>query len=90
MTTLANTECAAYYGSFIDDNMVCTDSGTFSVVQQPCVGDSGGPVVINRKTEPVHVATFSFVNGLGCDLPYPAGYTRTASYRGWIKKKTGL
>lgn len=87
---MTNTACTAYYGDFIDDNIVCTDSGSFSTIHQPCVGDSGGPVVINRDTNPVHVATFSFVNGIGCDIPYPAGYTRTASYRQWIKEKTGV
>lgn len=87
--TIANTLCAAYFGNqVVYSGLVCTAAG--NPLKSPCLGDSGAPVIIEGDAGPVHVAVFSFVNGLGCEYPYPAGNTRTAAYRDWIKENTGI
>ncbi|RZC37415.1 Trypsin domain containing protein [Asbolus verrucosus] len=87
VSTISNSDCAIYYGSVVGPGTVCTSAG--NPLKSPCLGDSGGPVVTNI-TEPLLVAVFSFVNGYGCELPYPAGNTRTAYYRDWIRNKTEI
>ncbi|CAH1365736.1 hypothetical protein MTP99_002005 [Tenebrio molitor] len=89
LLTITNSECAKAYGDEIFDGMVCAISGSDSV-KSPCSGDSGGPVVIDADTNPIHVAVVSFVSNDGCEADSPSGYTRTAFYRDWIKNKTGV
>ncbi|XP_044261213.1 serine protease 53-like [Tribolium madens] len=87
--TISNDKCKVYYGgTIVLPSLVCTSGG--NPIKSPCLGDSGGPVVTNPDTNPLHVAIFSFVNGYGCEMDYPAGYTRTAYYRDWIREKTGI
>ncbi|XP_046638363.1 trypsin-1-like isoform X2 [Daphnia pulicaria] len=77
VTILANSKCAAQYGStFVGANMLCAAApGT-----DTCQGDSGGPVIVNG----VVVGITSF--GVGCADPKYAGvYTRVSTYVGWIK-----
>ncbi|XP_063900803.1 brachyurin-like [Zophobas morio] len=88
LVTISNTECKNYYGSILPE-MVCADSPS-SQVRSTCTGDSGGPVVINAGSNPVHVAIASFVSTEGCESGAPSGYTRTAVYRDWIQNHTGL
>lgn len=88
MNTIVNERCRLYYGTYIGEGVVCTEAG--NPLKSPCLGDSGAPVVQfvqdirSGQNKIVHVATFSFVNGYGCEFPYPAGYTRTSEYRDWI------
>ncbi|KAJ3649445.1 hypothetical protein Zmor_021187 [Zophobas morio] len=90
LVTISSTECENYYGQgSIRPEMVCANSPS-SQVKSTCSGDSGGPVVINAGSNPVHVAVVSFVSDAGCESGAPSGYTRTAVYRDWIQENTGL
>ncbi|KAJ3649444.1 hypothetical protein Zmor_021186 [Zophobas morio] len=88
LVTISTTECEDYYGSILPE-MVCANSPS-SQVRSTCSGDSGGPVVIDADSNPVHVAVVSFVSTEGCESGAPSGYTRTAFFRDWIQENTGV
>ena len=54
-------------------------------------GDSGGPLVYKEKDgKYTQVGIASFVAANGCELPYPAGFTRVNKFLCWIAKHTDL
>ncbi|CAD7004219.1 chymotrypsin BI [Ceratitis capitata] len=68
---------------------ICT-SGKFA--RSTCNGDSGGPLVVRRKytKKRVLIGITSFGSIHGCDLGYPAAFTKVASYLDWISDETGI
>ncbi|CAH1380381.1 unnamed protein product [Tenebrio molitor] len=89
VNTIDNSRCQEVYGNdVILPEMVCTDNGV--PAKGPCSGDGGDPVVVDVDGNPVLVAIFSFVSNLGCESALPAGYTRTAYYKDWIKEISGI
>jgi Trypsin len=56
-----------------------------------CVqGDSGGPLVLKEADGKfTQIGVVSFGSSISC-TKYPSGYTRVASYLGWISLKTGV
>ncbi|XP_074037883.1 trypsin Blo t 3 [Leptinotarsa decemlineata] len=80
------TVCRAMYShtvEIITDNMICSlypGGGKDS-----CVGDSGGPAVVDD-------VLFGVVSwGIGCaDAQYPGVYTSVPKFLEWIEKHTGL
>ncbi|XP_063918625.1 chymotrypsin BII-like [Zophobas morio] len=90
LVTITNEECGEIYGQdVIRPEMVCATSPV-SQVKGTCNGDSGGPMVINADSDPVHVAVVSFMGDDVCETGTPSGFVRTAYYRDWIKTKTGV
>ena len=80
--------CRAAMGSGnISDNMICAgfrDGGVDS-----CLGDSGGPLLVEQDGAFRQVGIVSF--GDGCAKPDRYGvYTRVASYADWISELTDL
>ncbi|KAJ3652937.1 hypothetical protein Zmor_018860 [Zophobas morio] len=90
--TMNTSECGRYLYEADTPGIICTffNNGDDSVIYNPCIGDGGSPLVVDAGTNPVHVGSFSFLSSFGCDASYPAAHTRTASYREWIKEKTGV
>jgi secreted trypsin-like serine protease len=88
LVTIRNSECTAIYGS-IQDSSVCAESGT-ATVKNACYGDGGDPLVLDVETNPVHVGLLSFLGGDRCESRYPSGFTRTASFRNWIRDITDV
>nr|ABC88743.1 putative serine proteinase [Tenebrio molitor] len=88
LVTIRNRECTAIYGN-IQDSSVCAKSETVTV-QNACYGDGGAPLVLDVETDPVHVGFLSFIGGDTCESGYPSGFTRTASFRIWIRDETGV
>ena len=88
--TIDNEKCAQVYGlDVVQPNVVCTDPG--NPVKNPCKGDGGDPAIVDVDSNPTHVALFSFLSTYGCEDPdFPAGFTRTAFYRKWIRDLTGI
>ena len=64
---------------------------TFQYICLALQGDSGGPLVY-RESDGVYtqVGIVSFGAAAGCELGYPAAFTRVTSYLNWISSKTGL
>ncbi|KAF4517254.1 hypothetical protein B566_EDAN011638 [Ephemera danica] len=90
LTVTSDSECVLFYGATVVNGMkICTDSqgGTTS----PCVGDFGGPLVVNESDGlPTEIGIASFMNVAGCEAGPPAGFTRVTSYLGWIEFNAGV
>ncbi|KAJ8716211.1 hypothetical protein PYW08_013496 [Mythimna loreyi] len=51
-----------------------------------CLGDSGGPIVVNSNGKIVLIGICSFISNAGCEKGFPAVFTRVSAYMKWIKK----
>jgi secreted trypsin-like serine protease len=88
---ISNAECNAVYG-IVGSKVVCIDT---TGGKGTCNGDSGGP--LNMKAEVTkagqqwkQVGIVSFGASAGCEVGYPAGFTRVESYLEWIMSETGM
>merc|ERR1711988_1830349 len=90
---ISNSECNAIYG-IVGSGVVCIDT---TGGKGTCNGDSGGP--LNMKFEVVdkngvagqkwkQVGVVSFGASAGCEVGYPAGFSRTEYYGDWIDSET--
>ncbi|KYB27508.1 brachyurin [Tribolium castaneum] len=89
LAAIPNDDCVAVYGDQISDHMICV-AGQFN--EGTCIGDTGSPLLDN---DPVsrslrHVGIASFISGNGCESTDPSGYTKTYSFREWIRNVTSL
>merc|ERR1712236_159811 len=85
LPVISNSECNAVYG-IVGEGIVCIDT---SGGKGTCNGDSGGP--LNMKCEEKEagqqwkqVGVVSFGSSAGCEVGYPAGFTRVEYYLEWI------
>jgi len=94
---ISNAECNSFYG-IVGDGIVCIDT---TGGKGSCNGDSGGPLVMKAgmrwksgMTTPGQkwnqVGIVSFGSSAGCEVGYPAGFTRVEYYLDWIKSETGM
>jgi len=85
---ITNAECNSIYG-IVGDGVVCMDTeggkGT-------CNGDSGGPLghYDASRERWIEFGIVSFGASAGCEVGYPAGFTRTEYYLDWIKEQAGI
>merc|ERR1711994_1242344 len=88
---ISNKECNDFYG-IVGDGIVCIDT---TGGKGSCNGDSGGPLVMKAGMKAAgqawnQVGIVSFGSSAGCEVGYPAGFTRTEYYLDWIKSETGM
>jgi secreted trypsin-like serine protease len=71
--------------------LTLTSRVTFQYICVLLQGDSGGPLVY-QESDGVYteVGIVSFGAAAGCQLEYPAGFTRVTSYLSWIESNTGI
>jgi len=88
---ISNSECNAIYG-IVGDGVVCIDT---TGGKGTCNGDSGGPLNMKYdvKTSAAgdkwkQVGVVSFGASAGCEVGYPAGFTRTEYYLDWVCSET--
>merc|ERR1711971_943962 len=90
---ISNAECNAIYG-IVGDGVVCIDTAGG---KGTCSGDSGGPLnmkfdVVDKEGNPgqkrKQVGVVSFGASAGCEVGYPAGFTRNAYFMDWICSET--
>jgi len=88
---ITNQECNAIYG-IVGPGVVCINT---TGGKGTCNGDSGGP--LNTKSgmkaagqQWTQVGVVSFGASAGCEVGYPAGFSRTEYYLDWISQNTGL
>merc|ERR1712025_632062 len=88
---ITNAECNAVYG-IVQAGVVCIDT---TGGKGTCNGDSGGP--LNMKFDVKdgaagqkwkQIGVVSFGASAGCEVGYPAGFSRTEYYRDWICSET--
>merc|ERR1712064_272662 len=87
----SNAECNAVYG-IVQAGVVCIDT---TGGKGTCNGDSGRP--LNMKFDVKdgaagqkwkQIGVVSFGASAGCEVGYPAGFSRTEYYRDWICSET--
>jgi len=88
---ITNSECNAVYG-IVGSGVVCIDTAGG---KGTCSGDSGGPLNMKADVKEAgqswkQVGVVSFGASLGCEVGYPAGFTRTEYYLDWIMGNTGI
>lgn len=47
-------------------------------------------MILDNNGVATHVGIVSFGHGAGCEIGKPSGYTRTASFREWIRENSGV
>ena len=86
LNIISNITCYENYKTLdiqIRKDMICTYLGPLGT-ENVCSGDSGSPLMVNRKGRLVHVGLTSFTLA-DCTSPFPAVYSRTAFFLDWIK-----
>merc|ERR1712183_508498 len=88
---ISNSDCNAIYG-IVGAGVVCIDT---TGGKGSCNGDSGGPLVMKADVKAAgqqwkQVGIVSFGSSAGCEVGYPAGFTRTEYYLDWISSETGM
>merc|ERR1739844_76156 len=88
---ITNSACNAIYG-IVGSGVVCIDT---TGGKGTCNGDSGGPLNMKADVKAAgqqwkQVGIVSFGASAGCEVGYPAGFTRTEYYLDWIMSETGM
>ncbi|XP_061395917.1 brachyurin-like [Musca vetustissima] len=79
--------CNSSYSGYITDKMICINTeGNKST----CNGDSGGPLVLKQNGENIVIGATSFGIIYGCEVGWPAVFTRITAYLDWIEEKSGV
>ena len=86
---ISNSDCNAIYG-IVGSGVVCIDT---TGGKGTCNGDSGGPLNMPFSTKNAgdkwkQVGVVSFGASAGCEVGYPAGFTRTEYYLDWVCSET--
>merc|ERR1712179_548153 len=86
---ISNAECNGVYG-IVGSGVVCIDT---TGGKGTCNGDSGGPLNMKYNVKGAgdkwkQVGVVSFGASAGCEVGYPAGFTRTESYLDWVCSET--
>merc|ERR1719266_789076 len=86
---ISNSDCNAIYG-IVGDGVVCIDT---TGGKGTCNGDSGGPLNMKSSMKSAgekwkQVGVVSFGASAGCEVGYPAGFTRTEYYLDWVCSET--
>merc|ERR1711971_852075 len=86
---ISNSDCNDVYG-IVGSGVVCIDT---TGGKGTCNGDSGGPLNMPHSTKSAgdkwkQVGVVSFGASAGCEVGYPAGFTRTEYYLDWVCSET--
>merc|ERR1712141_646530 len=92
---ISNSQCNAIYG-IVGPGVVYIDT---TGGKGTCNVDSGGPLNMKFDTKNKdgsagqkwkQVGVVSFGASAGCEVGYPAGFSRTEYYRDWVMSETGM
>uniref|UniRef100_A0A2C9H6G3 Peptidase S1 domain-containing protein n=1 Tax=Anopheles minimus TaxID=112268 RepID=A0A2C9H6G3_9DIPT len=79
---LSNSECSLYWSPvYVDAQNVCLNAGNG---RSPCIGDSGGPLLVDSALGPIQVGIVSFGEAVGCAVNYPSIFVRITHFLPWI------
>ncbi|KAH8378890.1 hypothetical protein KR009_001894, partial [Drosophila setifemur] len=81
MPVMPNAICRIYWSGAVSEKMICmsTTSG-----KSTCHGDSGGPLVYRERNTSYLIGATSFGSSMGCQVGFPAVFTRISSHLEWI------
>ncbi|EDW41898.1 brachyurin [Drosophila sechellia] len=81
MPIMPYSVCRMYWSGAVSEKMICmsTTSG-----KSTCHGDSGGPLVYKQGNSSYLIGSTSFGTSMGCQVGFPAVFTRISSYLDWI------
>lgn len=86
VTVFGDDACAAYFGGlYVHARMVCGGGK----VNDTCVGDSGGPLLVRGRRRWLLLGVTSFGDA-ACTTGDASVYTRASAARPWIERRTGL
>lgn len=85
---ISQQDCEDVYGP-LGEGIVCIDT---TDGKGTCNGDSGGPMILDFHTSKVYnqYGIVSFGSIFGCEVGYPAGFTRVTEYLDYISDTTGI
>jgi len=82
---ITNEACDVAYGGVIYDSHICAN-GTNG--RSTCNGDSGGPLVLTSDSTQIGLTSFGI--SLGCEIGWPAAFTRVSSFLDWLATNTDV
>ncbi|XP_055910850.1 uncharacterized protein LOC129945216 [Eupeodes corollae] len=85
VAVISNAACAVFYGRRPTSQLCIGTKGTH---KSTCSGDSGGPLVVEGTDTLIGVTSYG--SSYGCEIGYPAGFSRVTSFLDWIKETSGL
>ncbi|KAJ2950271.1 hypothetical protein O0L34_g11634 [Tuta absoluta] len=80
LQVITNAACRNFFGNSIIASTLCTDG---AARRSTCGGDSGGPLAIGNSL--IGITSFGYVHG--CEVGWPAAFTRVTSYNSWISSR---
>ncbi|ETN60710.1 serine-type enodpeptidase [Anopheles darlingi] len=84
---ITNTACNLQFFGGISDDHVCIATSNGS----PCQGDQGGPLTVqDADGGQTVIGIHSFISNLGCDLDWPAVFTRVTRFLAWIEANSDV
>uniref|UniRef100_A0A182M2G3 Peptidase S1 domain-containing protein n=1 Tax=Anopheles culicifacies TaxID=139723 RepID=A0A182M2G3_9DIPT len=79
---ISNADCTLYWSPlYVDEQNLCMLAANG---RSPCIGDSGGPLMVNSASGPIQVGIVSFGEAVGCAVNYPSIYARITHFLPWI------
>ncbi|XP_072502443.1 chymotrypsinogen B-like [Notamacropus eugenii] len=85
---LSNSECPKYWGSMIEDSMVCAGASSVSSCMLPSLcpwGDSNGPLVYQKASTWTLLGIVSWGSST-CSTSSPGVYARVTELMPWVQK----
>ncbi|XP_035790059.1 brachyurin-like [Anopheles albimanus] len=84
---ISNTACNLQFFGGISDDHVCIATSNGS----PCQGDQGGPLTVqDADGGQTVIGIHSFISNLGCDLEWPAVFSRVTRFLAWIEANSDV
>lgn len=81
MPVMPNAVCRMYWSGAVSEKMICMSTASG---KSTCHGDSGGPLVYREGNTSYLIGATSFGTTMGCQVGFPAVFTRISSYLEWI------
>ncbi|KAH8286406.1 hypothetical protein KR054_008651, partial [Drosophila jambulina] len=81
MPVMPNAVCRMYWSGAVSEKMICMSTASG---KSTCHGDSGGPLVYREHNVSYLIGSTSFGTTMGCQVGFPAVFTRISSYLDWI------
>ncbi|XP_050708926.1 vitamin K-dependent protein C-like, partial [Eriocheir sinensis] len=86
-TGMSSAKCKPYFPKYITEHHFCTYGNDRKHI---CIGDSGGPVMMELEGRLVAMGITSFTATSTCDGTLPDGHSSVPYFLDWIEEETGI